>query len=313
MNGAFKTLKSTDTQVVPIITNKLWNITTSSYLGIDNDTKDIDIQFFYGRNITTESIFSNISQDVADSTFRIYPYLGYRTIRQLYYSNYVSSSYINYSSSADNFDQNTLAYLTTQYNNNSYLNYFNSVLKTIPTSSTSIIRIMSVSKTIYGSKILPKTLIISSSNYNIKDDGEGNLLDWSSNLTPIGNIIYPHGMIIITHPNYQTIFPTSSTDLGISGSKPVFNNIYFRGEHIIYENETRCTVEEDEFNFTLNPSSINSTGSLQNNLTSSIFNPYVTSIGLYNPQGELLAISKLAKPIQIPQNNSITFVVKWDS
>ena len=66
-------------------------------------------------------------------------------------------------------------------------------------------------------------------------------------------------------------------------------------------------------NFTLNPSATSgSNGILQNNVTGSSFNPYITSVGLYNSSNELLAVAKTNRPI--PKSDSIetTFVVKLD-
>jgi hypothetical protein len=47
-------------------------------------------------------------------------------------------------------------------------------------------------------------------------------------------------------------------------------------------------------------------------VTSSYFKPYITSIGLYDDYGRLLAIGKLSTPIQTPNNTDTTFVVKFD-
>lgn len=89
-------------------------------------------------------------------------------------------------------------------------------------------------------------------------------------------------------------------------------NLSFKGEYIIYENDIRCNLTEDEFNFTLNPSA-NISGSVIGFVSSSVFNPYMTTIGLYNEARELLAVGKLSQPIQIPRNNDICFVIRYDT
>lgn len=90
-------------------------------------------------------------------------------------------------------------------------------------------------------------------------------------------------------------------------------NLLFQNEHIIYENEIHCTVRESEFNLSYNPSlQSDSSGSLYGFATSSIFTPYVTTIGLYNDNDELLMVAKLAKPIMVPLDTDITFVIKYD-
>ena len=52
--------------------------------------------------------------------------------------------------------------------------------------------------------------------------------------------------------------------------------------------------------------------SVKNFATASYFEPYVTTIGLYNEQNDLLAVAKFAQPIPISQNTDMTFVVRYD-
>lgn len=110
-------------------------------------------------------------------------------------------------------------------------------------------------------------------------------------------------------------------------------------ETTIYQNEVKCTVLENEMNYSQNPTVFKSStiftgslyapihapvsgspvfgviidGTLADNVTGSSFSPYVTTVGLYNDANELLVVGKLATPYPIPQNSDITFVVKWDS
>ena len=51
----------------------------------------------------------------------------------------------------------------------------------------------------------------------------------------------------------------------------------------------------------------------ENFTTSSAFSPYVTNIGLYNEENELLAIAKLSNPIKNDQDLPITFLVRFDA
>jgi hypothetical protein len=86
-------------------------------------------------------------------------------------------------------------------------------------------------------------------------------------------------------------------------------------EYTIYQNEVRCRVNENDFNYTLNPSAnlAGSTGSYIDAVTGSDFHPYATTIGLYNSRNELLVVGKLSRPYPIPQNTDMTFIVRWDS
>jgi hypothetical protein len=87
----------------------------------------------------------------------------------------------------------------------------------------------------------------------------------------------------------------------------------FKNEHIVYENEIRCKVGENEFNLSHNPTlSSDNKGTLQSFATTPEFTPYVTTVGLYNDRSELLAVAKLAQPIPLSSTTDTTFVIKYD-
>jgi hypothetical protein len=94
-------------------------------------------------------------------------------------------------------------------------------------------------------------------------------------------------------------------------------NINFRNEHTVYENFVKCTVEESEYNLSYNPTLLsdktNVSSSLAGFTTVSDFKPYVTTLGLYNEQNELLMVAKFGKPIPISSETDMTFLVKYDT
>ena len=94
-------------------------------------------------------------------------------------------------------------------------------------------------------------------------------------------------------------------------------NVKFQGSHLIYEHEYQCTVDEHEFNDTLNISArkikSNQSEDLANFATGSLFRPYVTTIGLYNEDNELLVVGKLGQPIRTSDETDTTFIVRWDT
>lgn len=91
--------------------------------------------------------------------------------------------------------------------------------------------------------------------------------------------------------------------------------VSFVAESTIYQNEVRCQVNENDFNYTLNPSAnqAGTSGSYINAVTGSDFHPYTTMVGLYNDQDQLLVVGKLSRPYPIPQNTDMTFIIRWDS
>lgn len=156
----------------------------------------------------------------------------------------------------------------------------------------------------------------------IVDDGEGNLYMKCSNPKKyVGNVIYTHGQIIITDEiiaNYLMNY--------VSGT------ISWKSNQPIYTHNYHCKVRESEFNHTYNPSAVQSTvktlyyndgevysttkststGVLNNNVTGSDFQPYITTVGLYNDANELIAVGKLGQPIPKSANTDMTFIVKID-
>ena len=93
--------------------------------------------------------------------------------------------------------------------------------------------------------------------------------------------------------------------------------LQFQGSHLIYENEYQCTLQEHEFNQTTNLSArdinANDPYHLDSFTTSSNFSTYVTTIGLYNEENELLVVGKLGQPIKKSKNTDTTFVLRWDT
>jgi len=126
----------------------------------------------------------------------------------------------------------------------------------------------------------------------------------------VGNIFYSSGMVSITHPKYTTI-TSGSTGAG------TIQNLKFQGSHMIWENEYQCTIDEHEFNDTCNISArkirSNQSQELANFATGSLFKPYVTTVGLYNEDNELLVVGKLGQPVRCSDETDTTFILRWDT
>ena len=144
-------------------------------------------------------------------------------------------------------------------------------------------------------------LIPTPASYKFVDDGNGNILDTTGSIK-IGNIIYPMGLAIITNPSYQNVTNYPFT-------------MSFDAETTIYQNEIRCHINENDFNYSTNPSTVatSSTGVLYNNVTGSDFVPFATTVGLYNAENELLIVGKFGMPYPIPSHTDVSFIVKYDS
>jgi hypothetical protein len=78
---------------------------------------------------------------------------------------------------------------------------------------------------------------------------------------------------------------------------PALNNFQLQSQEVISSRYFFTRVKNSEFNYTTNPSIIDNNGNILYN--SLINNPqtYVTTVGMYNDNNELLAVAKLSKPL----------------
>lgn len=165
-------------------------------------------------------------------------------------------------------------------------------------------------------------LIYSSSLLTILDDKEGNLyVSGSSPRNYVGDIIYTHGIAVITDPDYINILTNTET-----------SRLKWKSNHPIYTHNYHCRLRESEYNFTYNPSAlVNSLatvydsegavylpsasvqlGDINNNITGSSFQPYITTVGLYNDANQLIAVGKMSQPVPKSANTDMTIIVKID-
>ena len=182
--------------------------------------------------------------------------------------------------------------------------------------------------------------------YLLKVDVETSFISWlgvfdvNGNLkvSPviIGNVFYSHGIITITR----------DTDTARIGMLDEDWQLNYQSTNTIYENEILLVVDEDEFNTSTNPSAVNFVN-LQNveyttsfegtkrtskydaatikpeflayeysssvDQTGSFIAPYVTTIGLYDENMDMVAVAKLATPIKSTPDLPVNFLVRIDT
>lgn len=352
--AAFKQLNSQDIIVSPLEVNKGYRATIQpifsssggySYItyGVGEYSESLDRIDAFGfehriERYLGENVDPLVSQE-ATGIYQTYPkYAIYNSIKQLYYSNFLSGS----EDLAGNFISSDVnepyfrpdGVVTGSVYNPVWDNYRQTDLleqKIFPTASGAKIGVLSIPIDKFGDKIQPGSFryeqpAYSSSNaVSLYDDGEGRVYLGS---TVIGNIIYTHGIVTITNPivegdrfgyHYQDYSvrpygtPSGRGDFFkgfISGSQ---NTASFSSSYTLYETQYKVTIGESEFNYTQNPSTtIGSNGNPYDYITGSYFSPYITTVGLYNDAYELLAVGKLAKPLPTSQNTDTTILVNID-
>ena len=314
--SAFKQFLSTDVIVAPLVVNKSFSfegtasLINAGIIGLVGINYDKSSSLFYiSASSNNPSITSSIS-------------LGglFNSVKQLYYTNYIpnpisGSPYItNYLGQVVEDDSLTNVYSrfynyesTTLFQTNSlgytsnygFSRYFNDYVNTI-----------SIPKDLFGDYINPNTFYLRLENgttpgdfITVTDNGQGILI--SSSLT-VGIINYSHGTVVFPL-NYGT---------NIDECLFQYDNITcsFQSSRTIYETQYKCTIRPDEFNFSLNPSLISGStdGTVYNFVTSSYFSPYVSTVGFYNENQELLMVAKLGQPLPTSATTDTTILVNID-
>lgn len=110
-----------------------------------------------------------------------------------------------------------------------------------------------------------------------------------------------------------SIGSTGSLSSSLSTSCEYGYNVCWQSTYEIYTHNYRCTVRDQDLLSSHNPTlKSGSEGDLYDFATGSYFQPYVTTVGLYNDSDELIAIGKLSQPVPKSRYTDMTFVVKLD-
>ena len=325
--AAFKQFNSQDIIVSPLEVNKSF-----SFIGGDILTgSDVGIDRYIGRTGNYLTSGSQTTGKIAGQEQS--SVLVYNSIKQLYYGNYISGSG-GFTQDAVTASFNTDGTITGLAQTPNYYDYSQTTVwsnRDFPTSSFTTssvpVGVISIPSKLYGDYIQPNSFTLThNSSGSIKDDGNGRLL-WkkdgasdSSYQYLMGNIIYEHGITTLfeykrkdaTYP-IDPLNPDDPLEFieAFCSSNEV--TMSFSSSYELYETQYKCNINENEFNYSLNPTVLSgSLGELYNHFTGSYFDPYVTTVGLYSPNHELLALGKLAKPIPTSRTTDTTILINID-
>lgn len=140
--------------------------------------------------------------------------------------------------------------------------------------------------------------------------------DSIGNTNVVGNIFYKQGVVVITdpRPQYEALSYYNSTWNGLGPATASKFNVSYKSTVPIDEYEVLCRLREDEFRLTTNPTILKDYRYTEvlDIVTGSYWTPYITTIGLYNDNYELLAVGKLSSPIPKLNNADLNFIVRFD-
>ena len=318
--SVYKSLTTSDVIVTPFKTNKSF-----TFLGDNFTSSNIGIDRFIGANSPYTSSNLDTGHIVSQSKSLIY-----NSAKQLYYSNFLRGEN---GSPANTASFNTDGTITANGGPNQpmYDNYLSNTLEAnrlFPTSSGDEIGVISLPSNLFGEYIMPGTFRY---EYNgdatgtITDDGNGGLFKDGAK---IGDIIYQHGIAIITSAGSSitgSVYGTALYGTGVYSNansnelQHLINSpditCSFQSNLTIYESQYKCTFNPNEFTYTQNPSAISgstSSGIVYDFLTGSYFEPYITTVGLYNNANQLVAVGKLSQPLQSSNVSDTTILVNLD-
>lgn len=310
--SAFIRLNKQDAFIDSYVAHKSWVIDSASF-------SEYGIEVLIAETGSSETIFSSGSSATTGTNLNQYRELVHSSIQQLYYSGVFTSALPT--SSYEDYKQTTL---------------YTSSLRNLGDRAL----LVTIPQNIFGNAIKPGTFAMGSNapiqnyisggyintgyfttssgiTYNVFDDGEGALLE-SGSLLRVGDIIYPHGVLVVTDPASITAVENSLTFSNF--------NVSYQSTKDIFTHNYKCRIRESDLNFSQNPTihsgstftTISGSKFYQHSgvpydfATGSYFQPYVTAVGLYNDSNELIAVGKLAQPVPSSRYVDTTFVIKFD-
>ena len=221
------------------------------------------------------------------------------------------------------------------------------------TLNNNFITAISIPSKLWGNNIEPQSFSLVWNNLGatdtstVWDDGNGNLrFKYVNSVTgtkvydqQCGNIIYEHGMAILSPLSsseaIQGTYQYNTAKLGadvltgqngftsIGVNQLDYLTVGWSSSVQLYEHQYKCVVRENEFGYSLNPSLLSGSQDSQSILgqntvykdfaTGSYFSPYITTVGLYDNDQNLLAIGKLSAATKVPMNADLEIQVAFDT
>lgn len=283
--GAFKKLTSEDVIIYPFQVHKSFKFEL-------NEFEANGLDYLIGKNTEFNP------REFTGLNSKQNPTLVYKSIKTLYYSNKLGES-VPVAEFLPGFDETGDVFIGKKTSQGRFENYIQSSFpsRNLPDTEGITIRVISIPSPLYGDSIKPGSIKLKLDTNTVTDDKQGNLI---FNGDIVGNIIYSSGILILTSPvNKGYGFGKYGEDYYGDYN---FISIEFDSNHTIYETQYRCSIAQNEFNFTLNPSK-------PQNIQ---FQPYITSVGLYDDNQELLAVAKLSQPYPLSETTDTSFLINID-
>lgn len=192
--------------------------------------------------------------------------------------------------------------------------------------------VISISQKLFGEEIKPNSFVLvddgpGTTTPIIRDDGRGNLYSTnarhsqsnassiSSSDNYVGNIFYNTGLIVLTETGSWS-GSVNYTDISVNNFETTF-----KSTHTLYIQEYDISVDRTELNGSNNPTSKSGSSDptvqtdfsqLEPHLTGSGWTPYITTVGLYDDDNELVVVGRLSQPIKKIDWGTLSFKLRFD-
>ena len=152
----------------------------------------------------------------------------------------------------------------------------------------------------------------------------------SAGYAPVGLLYYQAGVAVVTASVFGSLLTTpvsmSTTDpSGVSGflsGTTIAGNsdgVRHRMHNVSFNNTTElnstvyfCRANNTDFNYSANQTYLSSSKMVVKTNSQDLPVSYVTSVGLYSPDNELLAVAKLSEPLKKDPSTEFTIRVRLD-
>jgi len=157
--------------------------------------------------------------------------------------------------------------------------------------------------------------------------GDYGLLYNSSNLVK-GLVFYQAGIAVLSTSSFDGISDFFSSSAGTSSIAQTFvsssitsscDALRHRLQNISFNNTTEinstiyfCRAPHNKYNHSSNPTYLSSSTIRVKSVNTDTPVAYITTVGLYNSNNELLAVAKLSEPLRKDPTNEITLRVRLD-
>lgn len=115
-----------------------------------------------------------------------------------------------------------------------------------------------------------------------------------------------------SYSNIQNLFQTGSINDAADAFRSRIKNLTFNNTTELNSTIHFCRVNHNDFNYSSNPTYLSGSQIRVKNKTTDAPVSYITTVGLYSPDNELLAVAKLSEPIKKDPTQELILRVRLD-